>query len=386
MILLTGFYLDPDPTRQAEFLECLQRNVRCEQIEQIHLFIEESLTPEALRQLHPMLSNEKICLVPHRRRLTYQALLAYANKRLINRCVIIANADISFDNTLAYLNGFNLVGRLLCLSRWDMQPDGSAVFFEHPASQDAWIFHSPIRTFACDFPLGVPGCDNRLAWEADNAGLLLSNPSRTVRAQHLHLTQVRRYTPQQRLSGPVLDVPTEHLTIRNERNQMNQEIIYALTSLPTQPESASRIRACIRSWINAGLQVRAFNHPSEIPILTQMYEIEVVPVEETSLESFGKHYIPINAMLDWAASQAAPVMIINADIDLQLANWEIKRLRYLSEGGLCFFVRYNMDAPSRSSARKPVLSREPHGIDAFLFHGKDAPAFPKSMLSMGQPF
>jgi hypothetical protein len=97
------------------------------------------------------------------------------------------------------------------LSRWDLQPDGTAVYFDSAHSQDAWIFQPPIREFKCDWPLGIPGCDNRLTWEAARAGIEVLNPSRSIRAHHLHLSGVRNYTERQRLPGPVLPVPGTHL-------------------------------------------------------------------------------------------------------------------------------------------------------------------------------
>src|SRR5215813_6449015 len=53
---------------------------------------------------------------------------------------------------------------------------------------------------------GVLGCDNRLAREAANADLLLSNPSRSIRANHPHLSLVRRYNPYVWLQGPTRSV------------------------------------------------------------------------------------------------------------------------------------------------------------------------------------
>jgi len=64
----------------------------------------------------------------------------------------------------------------------------------------------------------------------------------------------------------------------------------------------------------------------------------------------------------------------------QMADWEIKRLRWLSDAGLCYFIRYNHDGDAAHA------QREPAGIDAFLFHGWDAVQFPDSLMSMGQPF
>jgi len=211
MILLTGLYEDADLNRRNEFIECLKRNIENDNLDEIHLFTEEPLSLDKLLIDYPLLSAAKVRLIARGRRLTYHDLFDYANRCLQGRGVIIANADIFFDHSLARLDGYDLAGKLLCLSRWDVQSDGSAHFFNHPASQDAWIFRSPIREFPCDFYLGMPGCDNRLAWEADNAGLVISNPGRSVRAYHLHLSQVRRYCEHQRVAGPTMAVPSSLL-------------------------------------------------------------------------------------------------------------------------------------------------------------------------------
>jgi len=528
MILLTGLYEDADPRRTAELLECLRRNLENEHLEEIHLFAEESLEVERFVRDYPVLAAPRVRLFERGRRVKYADLFAHANEHLRGRRVIIANADIYFDETLARLEGHDLAGRLLCLSRWDVQPDGSVRFFDHPSSQDAWVFQAPIREFACDFHLGLPGCDNRLAWEAERAGLALSNPSRTLRACHLHLSGVRRYSEGQRLHGPTrpvhagfLDPPrpapalacasvafresmgytvgrleagvsshnneprpfssipktlagleftqvvsmsaspvevefltsgklyvlvgndwdgyypaTEWLSehgfrenlpqvetrrgtgfevwslageagerfvlptqvmlaaerlVRNNgrraptfrvtarRGGASAEPIYALTSLPPKPESAGLVRDSIDSWRRAGLEVRAFNHPSEFAQLRKLYDVDLVPVERTTADVFGGHFVPIKAMLDWAAEQNAPALLVNADIQLGLEEWELKRLRWLSDGGLCYFVRYNHDGDPRRA------ERERYGIDAFLFHGRDVAETPDSFLSMGKP-
>jgi hypothetical protein len=214
MILLTGLYKDADPSRFREFLECLERNVEADRIEEIHVSVEDGTDPQALVASHPRLASAKIRWNLHGRRLTYRDLFSYANQRLGGCAVIIANADIFFDGTLTRLDGYDYSNKLLCLSRWDVQEDGSATFFDWADSQDAWIFRAPIREFFCDFQLGLLGCDNRLAWEAENAGLAISNPGRSLRAYHLHLSRVRRYNEGQRVYGPIRLVPTGFLGTR----------------------------------------------------------------------------------------------------------------------------------------------------------------------------
>jgi len=210
-VLLAGFYEDPDAGRRAELLECLRRNVENDRLDEIHVLAEEPRESSSLVTDYPLLGDPKIRLVPHGRRATYRDFFAHANSQLSGQRVMIANADIYTDHTLALLDGYDLADKLLCLSRWDVQPDGSARFFDFADSQDAWIFDSPIREFPRDFHLGLPGCDNRLAWEASQAGLALSNPSRSIRIFHLHLSQVRRYRNGQGLEGPYAFVPAEVL-------------------------------------------------------------------------------------------------------------------------------------------------------------------------------
>ena len=525
MILLTGLYNEPNPNRRAELRECLRRNAENKFIEQVIVFNEDSREPE----VDDVLSLPKIKLIQHGKRVTFKDLFAYANRQPRGTTVIIANADIFFDCTLGRLERYSLNGKLLCLSRWDVQPDGSANFFEHPSSQDAWIFETPIVTFNCDFQMGLLGCDNRLAWEADHAGLELSNPGRTVRANHLHVSQVRNYTERQRLHGksksieastletpfpgllgPPPDVPraaiafsekmgytietlqtgasshnnlhrpfklipealagrmftqvvaynaspvsvkfltagklyvlvgddwyghasaTEWLnengykediaSVKTEAGpgfevwslvgnagqcfviptqvmlvadsltvaaikspgrtgrRRSQESIFALTSLSPHQSNPDHIRKCLESWRSAGLEIRSFNHPSEIPELTKLFDIEFVPVEETSSEKFGAHFIPIIALLEWAGEQDMPALLINSDIELRLAPWEMKRIRWLSEGGLCYFVRFNYDGDYAAAIK------EPDGIDAFLLHGRDRALFSQSFMSMGKPY
>jgi hypothetical protein len=214
MILLTGFYLDPDPARREEFLECIRRNEANALFDEIHVCSEGPADVAQIRSSHSALAAPKIRLFAYGRRLTYRDLFLHANRHLRGQSVVIANADMFFDETLGRLDGYDLSGKLLCLSRWDVQKDGTACFFNHACSQDAWIFQAPVIDFFCDFHMGVLGCDNRLAWEAKQAGLEISNPSRSVRACHLHLSGVRRYKTSERLAGPTCPVPPALLGTR----------------------------------------------------------------------------------------------------------------------------------------------------------------------------
>lgn len=156
--------------------------------------------------------------------------------------------------------------------------------------------------------------------------------------------------------------------------------VFALTSLSPSEHSLDAQQRAVASWREAGLQVRSFNHPSEIGVLSSLYDVELVSVEQTSASLFGRHFIPINRMLTWAAEEDVTALLINADIELRLAPEQLDRARRSADGGLCYFIRFNHDGDLARA------TREPYGIDAFLLSGPDAGLARESFLCMGQPF
>jgi len=305
MILLVGFYRDPDAARQAELLDCLARNAANESIAEIHVFVEEAMAPPALAAAYRELAHRKVRLVPHGRRVTYRDLFQHANQHFDGRGSIIANADIFFDSTLGLLADLDLSGRLLCLTRWDVKPDGSSHLFEHPSSQDAWIFRAPIRDFVCDFPLGMLACDNRLAWEAEQAGLEISNPARSIRARHLHLSGVRRYSESNRLPGPVRSIEPAFLAPHRhpwEHGAPPGTPLAAIAFRETMGYTVARMEEGASSHNN---DPRPFAAPP--PALagrpfTQVVSHRVSPVE---IEFLGAGRLFVLVGTDWDGAQAA---------------------------------------------------------------------------------
>lgn len=134
-------------------------------------------------------------------RLTYKELFKLTQE--YDDCInVIANSDIFFDETILYAR---FMGENDCyaLSRWDYLESGVAVLFDRKDSQDVWIFNGAAKIIKnCDFQLGVPGCDNRIAYEIKQAGYNVLNPSKTIHAIHLHNSQLRTYDNKDRISEP----------------------------------------------------------------------------------------------------------------------------------------------------------------------------------------
>jgi hypothetical protein len=85
-------------------------------------------------------------------------------------------------------------GSCLALSRWDVGASGSARLFERGDSQDVWVFQGPVRGEGIgEYPVGVYDCDNKIAWELEQAGYEVRNPALSLRTYHLHRGSERSY-------------------------------------------------------------------------------------------------------------------------------------------------------------------------------------------------
>ncbi len=204
MILLIPEHPTTHPARAAEIAWCLDRNLA------------NPLIARVLRYGAPDggLRSPKLAFWVEARRPTFGALFRVAG-HFPGEVVIIANADIDFDGSLGLAVGI-LPGDFYALSRWNpeigtidgtqISGDGTASLAPHIGG-DAWIFRAPLPALAADFTQGTPYCDHRLARAAQDAGLRVSNPCRSIRAWHRHASAVRTYTAADTVPGPYAWLP-----------------------------------------------------------------------------------------------------------------------------------------------------------------------------------
>jgi|694.fasta_scaffold24051_8 hypothetical protein len=187
MILLQQRYRSADAARQAELDRAWARN------EASGLFTEIVAVDGALK------------------RWTFADLLALAAERFPGEVCVIANSDISFDESLAKLEPRLEPDMLVALTRWD---DGTAPSMEgrvdprtwrfYSQSQDSWVFRAgALPKFQADFALGVPRCENRFAYEAATAGVAVLDPALSIRTWHHHATNVRSWKRGDHYEGPL---------------------------------------------------------------------------------------------------------------------------------------------------------------------------------------
>lgn len=142
-------------------------------------------------------------------RLTYKQIFELTNE--YPDCInVIANSDIYFNETILF-SRFMREDDCYALSRWDYQENGLAVLFDRKDSQDAWVFNGAVKVKGGEFFMGIPGNDNRIAWEIKNSGYNVLNPSKTIHAIHLHLSNHRTYNNKtERISEPYYFIHPHH--------------------------------------------------------------------------------------------------------------------------------------------------------------------------------
>jgi len=171
------------------------------ELKKINLFIQvyESNNIERQKELETCLEINKslnINGVPYfnvieiNDRITFKQMFQLT-KDYPNDINIIANSDIYFDETILHTRWIKNK-ECFALSRWDYY-EGKAVLFNRKDSQDVWCFNGSVNLNIGDYNLGVPGCDNKLAFELISNGYSVLNPSKTIHAIHLHNTEFRTY-------------------------------------------------------------------------------------------------------------------------------------------------------------------------------------------------
>ena len=199
-VLITNVYNETNPERLSEYITCLQNNLEHELIEEIHVIYDVSADPEKNSPMAKFLHDNDITISYKKGRPTYGFCFEIANTLYPGRTIILANADIYFNNTLHKLHNYDLANKFLALTRWNVTRDGNLKIYKWfndttPAtgSQDAWIFKAPLKKFKDDIVMGLKHCDIRIIYHARSPGLHISNPCLDVQCCHLHLSNIRHY-------------------------------------------------------------------------------------------------------------------------------------------------------------------------------------------------
>jgi hypothetical protein len=167
--LFVNYFEHPDPERQQEIDYCLQQNKANEYIDTVTLL-----------DGRPSFNDFFDCM----------------EENAIN---IIANSDIYFDETIKLVENIRK-DQAYCLTRWELVEGKLKSFktrnrgMKPMHSQDVWIFRGKPKKIPENIHLGIPGCDNKIAWHLQRQ-YRLKNPSSQIRAIHVHAERRRNYNP-----------------------------------------------------------------------------------------------------------------------------------------------------------------------------------------------
>ena len=183
MVLFTSFHISKDLERNKEFEFVLYENIKNKSISEIILFCESIPILDLPR---------KVKIINVGKRLSFNEIIRFVNAHENIEVKIICNSDIFFDSSIK-LAQLIKPQTVYCLTRWNFNNEKGLTFYSNFKSQDAWIFQGKLPENIGNYYMGLPGCDNRFAKELLDSGHKIYNPSLTIKAIHVHGSNLRNY-------------------------------------------------------------------------------------------------------------------------------------------------------------------------------------------------
>lgn len=213
--LFVNYYQDPNIVRANEIDFCIYANLVSGNFDNVYIHV----SPSDVKRLTQILDMDVIKTKPiisiTTQRATYKGYLELMRVLCDDEDIsVFCNADImvnakDFSDYFAKLDDNKNVCLALC--RYEWHPQQESVFFDRSDSQDTWAFcgvpKMELLQRDIDFQLGIAGCDNRFAYELEQGGYNVLNPSKTITTFHFHDSEIRNYlgnngTPTERIPPP----------------------------------------------------------------------------------------------------------------------------------------------------------------------------------------
>ncbi len=216
--LIIPLFNEANVERAQEYITCLEKNLANPFIKNICVVYDSSKDSDTNPVLE-YIKKKQLHIEYVTGRPTYSYCFRLAEKLYPNSKIILSNADIYFNETLGLLENFNLSNKFLALTRWNVKADGQLELFrQYPngkfhkfnseASQDTWIFETPLKQFKFDdIQIGTMTCDSRIAFQAYDSGLEIYNPCFSIQCCHLHLTNIIHHDTKAVKNVPIKTVP-----------------------------------------------------------------------------------------------------------------------------------------------------------------------------------
>jgi hypothetical protein len=201
-ILYTQYYRCKQPERQAEIDRCLQINLNHPGLHKVVVLREADAPPIPQGSVPSE-------IIDFNDRLTYSSWMSLA-KQEKDAIALLMNSGIYLSEGAEYLNAvFNTPNSFMAMSCYNPIP-GTKRFglnsFPH-WTQDVWGIRTDANIsrsllYASTFALGIPKCDNRIAYVMWTHGFKVKNPAYFIKSVHEHSEVSRPYdTDGDRLYG-----------------------------------------------------------------------------------------------------------------------------------------------------------------------------------------
>lgn len=220
--LVYQFFIHSNNERYKEIKYCLKRNVKLNLFKKIILLNERIYTADELGLTDEEMKNVKQINI--NKRLKYIDVFLQIKRLNINGYIVLCNSDIFFDDTINNLHKscLSISKSVYTLLRFEYNRHyklDKCKLFKHYRtnkprndSQDVWIYHTSqleitsnlIRN--ANFMLGMPGCDNKIAFILAILGYKCINEPYNIKTYHYHSTQIRNYKKNDAIPPPYLCV------------------------------------------------------------------------------------------------------------------------------------------------------------------------------------
>ena len=199
LVLFVPYFKADSAKRELEINQSVISNIRSGIFSRIVIIAEGECGIEGLGPLPGFVE-----YVRSEQRTTYAMWALLTRKHCSQPYIsILSNSDIIFDRDVGAqaLLDTKESRTLLCISRWEIAADGGAELHSMPHwSQDAWCMRSvdaetipELAIKELDVPMGVPRCDNKIAYLFWLNGWKVVNPCHRIKILHNHASGIRSY-------------------------------------------------------------------------------------------------------------------------------------------------------------------------------------------------
>lgn len=185
--------------RNEEYNTCLLYNLKHDNIEKLHLFVEDK---HSLNILNNILENNsqfknKVNIILFNKQPLYSDFFKYSNENLKNKIVMITNSDIYLENSNndILINYIKKKNNVFCLTRHEYD-NNNYLIDKYCCSHDSFIFQSPLNNDIIEksnFYQNIEGSENLIIFLLFKNNYKLFNPCFQFKIKHLHKSGVRCY-------------------------------------------------------------------------------------------------------------------------------------------------------------------------------------------------